>query len=40
MPNGKVKKKGGQKTPVIDCINTVCNIIMALTALGPLAFMV
>jgi hypothetical protein len=37
---GKVKKKGGQKPLVTDWINTVCNILIALAALGTLAYMV
>ena len=41
MPNGKkVTKKGGQKPLVTDWINTVCNILIALAALGTLAYMV
>ena len=36
----KVKKKGGQNSLVTDWINTVCNILIALAALGTLAYMV
>jgi hypothetical protein len=41
MTYGKgIKKKGDQKPLVTDWINTVCNIVIALAALGTLAYMV